>query len=109
MTIDDAHTVIAALVPDLMDQSRIRSGLGEAVTFIRKIDAIGELDPPPDTVVVDLRRPGVIEACAGIGAHVIGFGPHVDDDLLAAATDAGIDEVLPRSVFFSRVQRGTLA
>ena len=101
-------TTIAAFVPDLMDQSRVRSSLADSVVFVRDLAEIGALDTPPDVVVVDLRRPGVIDACAGIGAHVIGFGPHVDDDLLAAATDAGIDEVLPRSVFFSRVQRGKL-
>jgi hypothetical protein len=38
-----------------------------------------------------------------VGIRVIGFGPHVDDELLQAARTAGVDEVLPRSAFFRRL------
>jgi DNA-binding NarL/FixJ family response regulator len=35
-------------------------------------------------------------------ARIVAFGPHVDHRLLAAASDAGCDLVLPRSQFHQR-------
>jgi hypothetical protein len=48
-------------------------------------------------------RPGVLEVLPSVSARVIGFGSHVDRDLLAAARAAGCDQVLARSAFFSRL------
>jgi len=45
----------------------------------------------------------VLGPLAATGARVIGFGSHVDTDLLAAARLAGCEEVLARSAFFSRL------
>jgi hypothetical protein len=91
-----------AFVPDLMDRSRL-SGLD--VTFVTRPD---ELAPAGagDTVVVDLSRPGVLEALAGLGGGVrtIGFGSHVDRDLLEHAGASGCGEVLARSEFFRRAR-----
>jgi len=55
-------------------------------------------------VTVDLTRPGALDAVEALAGRwpVLGFGPHVDDDLLAAARAAGCTEVLPRSRFFAR-------
>jgi hypothetical protein len=51
---------------------------------------------------VVVARPGHLEALAARppGVEVVGFGPHVDADLLARAEAAGCDRVLPRSRFF---------
>lgn len=88
-------TRIAAFVPDLMDRSR----------FVRPVEWVAGLEQlatvDAELVIVDLSRPGVLEALPG-GIPVVGFAPHVDDDLLAKAADRGI-EALSRSVFFRRL------
>ena len=96
---------VAAFAPDLMDQSKIRGAL-DGVKMIRAVAKLADADA--DVVVVDLSRAGVLEAIEQLAdkadrPHVIGFGSHVDDALLAAAEQTGCDEVLPRSVFFKRL------
>jgi hypothetical protein len=92
----DAPTIVA-LVKDIMDQSRIRTALGD-VTFT---------NDPGETmhagvVIVDLARfadrVGAVRAATD--ARIVAFGPHVDDALLDAARAAGADAVLARSTFF---------
>jgi hypothetical protein len=92
---------VYAVVPDLMDRARI----DEAILGVHHttIGAIGSLATDGDVVLVDLRRAGPAVALAvATGARVIGFGPHVDDEVLSAAATAGC-EALPRSVFFRRL------
>ncbi|MDP9386645.1 MAG: hypothetical protein M3Q48_01640 [Actinomycetota bacterium] len=92
---------VAAFVPDLMDRSRVAAA-GADVTFVRSPDELGGVGA--DVVVVDLSRPGVLAALAGLGeVRTIGFASHVDRELLAAAQAAGCGEVLPRSRFFARI------
>ncbi len=92
-------TRVIAYVPDLMDRSKLAAA-GE-VTFV---STPGELAAATaDLVVVDLSRPGVMEVLSQVGVRTIGFGSHVDHELLAAARAAGCDEVLPRSKFFARI------
>ncbi|MCU1356969.1 MAG: hypothetical protein JWM89_2387 [Acidimicrobiales bacterium] len=100
---------VVALVPDLMDRSRL-GGLGRpGEVDLVHVRAAGELREavavaPTALVVVDLGRPGVLDAVrAGLGARVVGFASHVDTDLIAAAEAAGCTEVLPRSRFFARL------
>ena len=94
-------TRVAAYVPDLMDRSKV-AAVAE-VTFVSSPEALATT--PADLVVVDLSRPGVLEALGqGIGVRTVGFGSHVDLELLAAARAAGCDEVLPRSKFFARLR-----
>ncbi len=92
---------VAAYAPDLIDQSKLRAAGAE---IVRTVDDLGRVDA--QLVLVDLGRPGVLEAVPGIAGRVIGFGSHVDTELLAAARAAGCDEVLPRSVFFRRLAAG---
>jgi hypothetical protein len=93
--------VIAAYVPDLMDRSKV-SAAAPAVTFVRSAAALVDTDAP--TVVVDLSRPGVLDVLAALaGRRIIGFGSHVDNELLEAARAAGCTEVLRRSEFFRRL------
>ena len=90
---------IAAHVPDLMDRSRLRSTKAEVVLVADPAELVG-LDV--DLVVVDLSRPGVLEVLGDIGVRTVGFAAHVEEELMAAASTAGCDEVLARSVFFRR-------
>ncbi|MEM7285570.1 MAG: hypothetical protein AAF480_04390 [Actinomycetota bacterium] len=89
---------VVAFAPDLMDQSKLRAA---GVEIVRSVGALAEVEA--DRVLVDLSRPGVLDAIADVDAEVIGFGPHVDDDLLQAGRAAGCSEVLARSVFFRRL------
>jgi len=94
---------VLAFVPDLMDRSRL-SAPGIEVRFAGLGALAGVGTDTCDLVVVDLARPGVLEALAAAPptVAVVGFGPHVDDALLDAARAAGIGDVLPRSRFFAR-------
>jgi hypothetical protein len=89
-----------AFVPDLMDRSRLG---GLDVTFVSDPGALADASPG-DVVLVDLARPAVLDALADVaeGVRTIGFGSHVDRELLEAARQAGCDEVMARSEFFRR-------
>lgn len=97
---------VVGLVPDLMDRSRVTSAAGGAARFTSSPGALVDLAAGADVVVVDLSRPGVLDVLpdvSGLGVRIIGFGPHVDGELLDAARAAGCDQVVSRSVFFSRL------
>ena len=88
---------VVAYVPDLMDRSRL-AGVAFVATPAELVDT------DADIVVVDLSRPGVLDVLPAVAERVprvIGFGSHVDTELLAAARAAGCTEVLPRSRFFA--------
>ena len=90
---------VAAHVPDLMDRSRLRSAKAEVVLVADPAELVGL---EVDLVVVDLSRPGVLEVLGDIGVRTVGFAAHVEEELMSAASTAGCDEVLARSVFFRR-------
>ena len=99
-------TRVVAYVPDLMDRSRLTAQSGLEVTFVTEPDALAAAAPGAALVIVDLARPGVLDAvAAGVGAPVVGFGSHVESELLTAARAAGCREVLPRSRFFRELPR----
>jgi hypothetical protein len=85
---------IVAYVPDLMDRSKV-----PATVFVRDpADLAAHVDA--DVYVVDLGRPGVLDAIGSLaGRHVVGFASHVDGNLIAAARAAGV-AVYRRSEFF---------
>jgi hypothetical protein len=100
---------IVAYVPDLMDRSKVAAALdGEQLVFVSDRAA---LEPAvsagaTDLVVLDLARPGALDALprlAAAGVRTVGFGSHVDRDLADAARAAGCGEVYARSEFFSRL------
>ena len=100
---------VAAYTPDLMDRSKIAAALPEC-RFVARPEALVGL-AGIDVVVVDLSKKGVLEALPDIvagGARVVGYGAHVDHKLLAAASEAGVEDVLPRSKFFARLADGAL-
>lgn len=98
---------VSAFVPDLMDRSRLArvGGDGVDVEVVASADAI---DGGADVVVVDLGRPLALAAvrslrAAGSTARIVGFGSHVEREVLADARAAGCDRVLARSAFFADV------
>ena len=97
---------VVAYVPDLMDRSRVSGAAGAAVDieFVSSPGGLREPAASADLVIVDLGRPGVLEVLADVAAPTIGFGSHVDRDLLAAAHASGCDQVLARSAFFGRLR-----
>jgi len=107
------ESIVVAVCADLMDRSKISAALPDA-TLVRSLHAAqAELsDAATDaehTVFVDLRRVDEIGDLADLASQaiVIAFGSHVDDAALAAATDAGA-AALPRSLFFRRLNEGSL-
>jgi DNA-binding NarL/FixJ family response regulator len=91
---------VAAYVPDLMDRSRISAAVADVV-FVKTAAELADHDA--DVVVLDAARPGALDVVPSLRGRIVAFGSHVDTDLLAAARDAGVDDVLPRSVFFRRL------
>jgi len=101
MTSTAAMRQVVVFAPDLMDRSRISGALPHA-QFVTALDQLSRAGPD-SIVLVDLHRPGVLEAIPTLSGSVIGFASHVDDDLMRAARAAGCAEVLPRSRFFRRL------
>ena len=111
---------VAAATPDLMDRSRITSALASLsneadvevevevdveLVFVGSPDALVGL-AGVSVVLVDLSKRGALDALPAIvasGTRVIAYGSHVDRALLVAARAAGVDDVLPRSAFFTRL------
>jgi L-alanine-DL-glutamate epimerase-like enolase superfamily enzyme len=94
-------TTVVAMTPDLGDRSRIAAVVPDA-TFVGAAALLPRAAEGADVVVVDLARAGVLdvlEAVVALGGRVVGYGPHVEAELLAAATAAGV-EAVPRSRFF---------
>ena len=77
-----------------MDRSRLTNAL-PGVSFT--------LAPDADVVIVDLGR-GVDQVtsvrASHPDAHIVAYGPHVDDESMDAARAAGADVVVARSRFF---------
>jgi hypothetical protein len=90
---------VLAYVPDLMDRSRISAVGGVSVEFVPSPAALTGAGAA-DLIIVDLGRPGVLEVLPLVAGRTIGFGSHVDRDLLAAAGAAGCSQVMARSAFF---------
>ena len=89
------------LCTDLLDRSRFPAG----TTFVRRAE---DLPTDAEVVVVDLARPDAVEGVrrlrtGGSTARILGYGSHVDHDLLREARTAGCDRVLARSAFFADV------
>jgi hypothetical protein len=96
-------TRVVAYVPDLMDRSRM-AALGD-VTFVPDPAGLAARAAAEgaEVVVVDLTRPGALEAVAAVEGRVVGFANHTERELMDAARAAGCDLVVARSAFFSRL------
>lgn len=102
---------VVALVPDLMDRSRLAgpaAAAGVGVQFVGSAAALVEEVGAGDVglVLLDLGRPGVLDLAGRLppGLRVVGFASHVDEATLAAARAAGV-EALARSAFFRELPK----
>jgi hypothetical protein len=98
---------VVALVPDLMDRSKVEAAARAAGVHLEMVSGAAELGSAAgkaDLVIVDLGRPGVLDALGSLAqVRTVGFGSHVERDLLRAAADAGCSQVMARSAFFGRL------
>ncbi|MEI7887411.1 MAG: hypothetical protein WCJ04_08470 [Actinomycetes bacterium] len=94
---------IVALIPDLMDRSRLGQ---HQIEFVGAAALLPIVAAGADLVFVDLSRPGVSEVLGVVVEscdRVVGFAPHVENEIMAWAVSLGA-EVLPRSKFFRRAE-----
>src|SRR5262245_8945699 len=115
--------MIIAVLDDLMFTSKIRATagqLGVAVTFARSADAaLGEMrKETPSLVILDLNNPrtnplGIVSSMkqdpALASIPTVGYASHVQVDVIDAARQAGVGEVMARSAFtqqLSEILRG---
>jgi CheY-like chemotaxis protein len=110
---------VVSVVSELLTATRIQATaaqVGATLVSARpdEVMAICRREPV-DLLVVDLETPGGIELVRALkqdpatrGVSVIGFYPHVRNELRESALAAGTDRVLPRSAF-SRNMKSLLA
>jgi hypothetical protein len=93
---------VVALVPDLMDRSRLGA---HQIEFVGAAALLPIAAAGAALVLVDLSRPGVpevLDVVVEAADRVVGYAPHVEDEVLALAVASGV-EALPRSLFFRRI------
>jgi adenylate cyclase len=108
---------ILAVVDDLMFVSKIRttaSHLGAVVKFARSPDAaLAEMrSEMPALVILDLNSPrtdplAIVSAMksdpALAAVPTLGFASHLQVEVISAARQGGVDEVLARSAFTAQL------
>ena len=105
---------VIVLIRDLIFETRIKStaqALGIGATVVRSVNELATLlnQSAIRLLIVDLNTAGpaafdaVRAAKAHPGVRVLAFVSHVDTDLANLATQAGADEVLPRSRFTAQL------
>jgi hypothetical protein len=99
---------VLGLVPDLIDRSRIEplaASVGASVRFVDDVASLRLLGSDRwHVVIVDLDAAGALTAISALPtSRSIGFGSHVNRELLDAARESGYDEVVSRSVLFRRL------
>jgi PleD family two-component response regulator len=109
--------MILAVLDDLMFSSKIKTTagqLGVTVTFARSADAaIAEMrKAAPSLVILDLNNArtnplGIVasmkEDAALASIPTVGYASHVQTDVINAARQAGVGEVLARSAFTTQL------
>lgn len=110
------RTVIA-VIDDMFLASKVRAtakALGMTAKFPRGLDALWHTidDNVPDIIVVDLQHAKLDPIALGselktkerlASIPVVGFFSHVEAELHRKALQAGYDQVMPRSVFFTEL------
>jgi CheY-like chemotaxis protein len=113
LRLDYDHAVILAILDDLMFSSKIKTTakqLGTTVTFARSSDgALADMRAKrPALVILDLNNPrtnplaivAAMKADPALAAiPIVGYASHVQVDVINAARNAGVDQVLARSGF----------
>jgi CheY-like chemotaxis protein len=109
--------MVLAVVDDLLFSSKIRAvadRTGRPTTFVRsRSDVLPQIRAThPELVIIDLDRATLdpmnvirdIKAQPDLAqVRVVGFVSHVNADAIARARDAGIDLVLARSAFVTKL------
>jgi CheY-like chemotaxis protein len=109
--------MILAVLDDLLFTSKIKTAarqLGVPATFARSSAAALEemRKTPPALVLLDLNNPrtdalGLVRSMKDDATlaliPTVGFVSHVQTDLIAAARQAGVGEVMARSAFSERL------
>jgi CheY-like chemotaxis protein len=109
--------VILAILNDLMFTSRMKTAaaqLGVTIAFARSRDAaLADMrKSAPALVILDLNdlRTDPLGTVSGMkqdpalaGIPTVGFASHVQTDVIDAARQAGVDEVMARSAFTQRL------
>jgi hypothetical protein len=107
---------VIALVPELLTNMRMESGVQRLGGFLQVVETPGdfyrEVETGPELAVVDLaldwiNLDEIVRACEQARVPLLAFGPHVDMGRLRMARQAGVDFVYPRSKFMTDVS-GTL-
>jgi DNA-binding NarL/FixJ family response regulator len=103
------------LSQDLLAGSQVLGAaraLGRDARQIQTAAQLLEQAPSAGLVLIDLNSSGLQLAelipalrAANSAVRIIAFGPHVHTGLLAAARDAGCDEVLTRGQFIGQVSK----
>ena len=95
---------VLALVTDLMFGSRISAeakAAGAQVQILRKPQQLEQAEG--DLLLADLNLDGAAPAAAAWGAkegrRAVGFVSHMDSAAIAAAREAGVQEIMARSRF----------
>jgi hypothetical protein len=101
VAVDEPFRVVA-YVPDLIDRSKVAAAAPGA-RFVATPEELADAARDADLVVVDLGRPGVLEAVGGLSARTVAFARHTAVELIASARAAGVETVVARSQFFARV------
>ena len=106
---------LIAIVDDLLFQAKIREAagsLGAEVRFVKAAVQVEEAWLDPAVIVVDLQLTAAepLEIIRAVRskhptAAMIGYGAHVQAELLAQARAAGCTTVLPRSAFIQQLGR----
>ncbi|MBI4342191.1 MAG: response regulator transcription factor [Candidatus Omnitrophica bacterium] len=105
--------IVLAVVDDLLFQAKIREAaapLGIEVRIAKTLAQAQDAGADPAVVVVDLNVMSAdpLEVVRALRAHhpavaIIGYGSHVQAELLAQARAAGCTTVLPRSAFVQQL------
>jgi AmiR/NasT family two-component response regulator len=97
---------------DLMVVSRVQGPAARVGADVRSAGAADVLTHVPiDLVIVDLATPRLelealvaeLKSAGDTAPRIVAFGPHVHEDRLAAAREAGCDVVMSRGQFFAQV------
>jgi len=95
---------VLALVADLMFSSRISGAAkaaGAQVQILRKPEQLAAAEG--ELLLADLNVDGAAAAAANWGSRerrrVVGFVSHMDSAAIAAAREAGVQEIMARSRF----------
>lgn len=108
------------LIRDLVLKSKVKEwatgkGLAERFVFLRSTEDVPTTLADCSHLVLDLnlveaQLPPLIASvrAASPSIKITGFGSHVDKELHEVAKDLGLDAVLPRSKFFSNLDKWLL-